>query len=139
MTSTLVNYQFSSAWGSRYVDIDNNRISNNEKNGIYIGPTNRYITITNNIISKNGAGTGGYSIWDGVRVDLDESFQNAPDKNYGNLTNIVLKSNDIIDNGDYGVRVIQTPTLGSIDAKNNWWGSTTGPKNAKNPAGLQIA
>lgn len=123
------NYQFSSAWGPRYLDIDNNLISNNEKNGIYIGPTNRYITITNNIISKNGAGTGGYTTWDGVRVDLDESFQNANDKDYGNLTNIVLKSNDIIDNGDYGVRVIQTPILGSIDAKNNWWGSASGPQS----------
>lgn len=127
--------QFSSAWGPRYVDIDNNLISNNEKNGIYIGPSNRYITTTNNIISKNGVGTGGYTTWDGVRVDLDESFQNAPDKNYGNLTNIVLKNNDIIDNGDYGVRVIQTPTLGSIDAKNNWWGSASGPRATKDASG----
>jgi parallel beta-helix repeat protein len=128
---TTYKQQYSSSWGSRYVDIDNNLISDNEKNGIYIGPSNRYITITNNIISKNGAGTNDYSIWDGVQVDLDESYQKATDKNYGNLTKIVLKSNDIIDNGDYGVRVIQTPTLGSIDAKNNWWGSASGPRATK--------
>jgi len=125
---TTYKQQFSSAWGPRYVDIDNNVISENEKNGIYIGPTNRDITIKNNILSKNGAGINGYSIWDGVRVDLDESYHSATDKNYGNLSNIVLKSNDIIDNGDYGVRVIQTPTLGSIDARNNWWGNTSGPR-----------
>jgi hypothetical protein len=122
------NYQFASAWGPRYVDIDNNLISNNEKNGIYLGPTNQFITITNNILSKNGAGTSGYTAWDGVRVDLDEVFQKATDKDYGNLSNIVVKSNDIIENGDYGVRVIQTPTLGSIDARNNWWGSASGPR-----------
>lgn len=116
------------AWGSRYVDIDNNNFRNNEKNAIYIGPINRDITITNNIISDNGVGTGGYSIWDGVRIDLDEEYHTPAYKNYRFLTNIILKSNDIIDNGDYGVRVIQTPTLGSIDARNNWWGNTSGPR-----------
>jgi hypothetical protein len=129
------NYQYSSAWGSRYVDIDNNVITKNEKNGIYIGPSNRYITITNNILSENGAGTGGFSKWDGVQVDLDESYHKATDKNYGNLTNIVLKGNDIISNGDYGIRVIQTPTLGSIDARNNWWGSAGGPRTTTDAAG----
>lgn len=116
------------AWGSRYVDIDNNIFKNNEKNAIYIGPINRDITITNNIISENGVGKAGYSTWDGVRIDLDEEYHTPLYKNYGFLKNIVLKGNDIIDNGDYGVRVIQTPTLGSIDARNNWWGNTSGPR-----------
>lgn len=121
-------------WGSRYIDIDNNRIADNEKNGIYIGPINKDISITNNVINSNGAGTSGYSTWDGVQVDLDESYHNPTLKRYGFLSGILVKGNEITANGNYGVRVIKTPTLGSIDARNNWWGDASGPKTSKNPS-----
>jgi len=123
------------SWGSQYLDIDNNLITGNEKNGIYMGPINRNITITNNAIKNNGAGTGGYSIWDGVRVDLDESYHNPSYKNYGFLSNITVRNNEVSTSGDYGLRVIETPLKGSVDARNNWWGSASGPAATRNPPG----
>lgn len=124
------------AWGSRYVDIENNYITGNEKNGIYIGPVNRDITITGNTISDNGAGTDGFTAWDGVRVDLDEAYHLPAVMNYNELARIVLRDNDISGNGDFGVRVIQTPVSGPVDARNNWWGSAGGPQETtENPAG----
>ncbi len=127
------------SWGSQYVDLVNNQITGNEKNGIYIGPINRDITITNNTIRDNGLGTGGFTTWDGVQVDLDESYHNPTLKNYAFLTNIVLKDNEINASGRFGVNVIQTPTKGAIDARNNWWGSASGPNAAKNPSGAANA
>ncbi|OPY38241.1 MAG: PKD domain protein [Methanoregula sp. PtaU1.Bin051] len=123
------------SWGSEYVDIDNNEIMGNEKNGIYIGPINRNISITNNTIRNNGLGTGGFNIWDSVQVDLDENYHNPVLKNYAFLANIVLKNNEINASGNYSVKVVKTPTKGAIDARNNWWGTASGPNSAKNPTG----
>lgn len=133
--SDAFSYYNPFATGIRYVDIDNNRITGNEKNGIYIGPVSRDINITNNVIWDNGAGTGGYQLWDGVQVDLDERYHLPPQQNLGFLDRIFLKDNEITENGDYGVQVINTPTRGSIDARNNWWGDASGPKESKNPSG----
>ena len=123
------------AFGSQYVDIDNNRITGNEKNGIYMGPVNRDISITNNTIRDNGRGTGGYSIWDSVQIDLDESYHNPEYKNYGFLSNITIRNNELNASAGYGVRVIQIPSKGPVDARNNWWGNASGPKAIKNPSG----
>ena len=78
------------ASGSRYISFVNNVITGNEKSGVYIGPMNKDLFWTNNTIANNGLGTGGYSLWDGVRVDLDESYYVSATTciNYAYLTNI---------------------------------------------------
>jgi hypothetical protein len=110
---------------SRYITIENNEIKNNEKSGYYMGPINEDIFSNNNIIKDNGLGTGGYSQWDGVRIDLAESYYPPGTYiNYGFLTNVPFANNTITGNGSMGFRVIQTPTLGPVIAENNWWGKT---------------
>ena len=121
------------AWGSEFLDIADNLITGNEKNGIYIGPVNRNISITNNTVRENGAGTGGYIPWDGIQVDLEESYHNPVYKNYGFLAGITVNDNEINANGNYGARVIGTPANGPIDARLNYWGDAGGPGGTANP------
>lgn len=123
------------AWGSRYVDIVENLIEGNEKNGIYIGPVNRDISIRDNTIRTNGVATGEYTAWNGVQVDLDEKYHNPLTKNYGHLQNITLRNNEISASGNYGVQVIGTPARGPVDARYTWWGDKDGPTAPANPAG----
>ncbi|NMB77783.1 MAG: PKD domain-containing protein [Methanomicrobiales archaeon] len=122
-------------WGSRYVDIENNLISGNEKNGVYIGPVNRDITITGNTIRENGAGGEGFAQWDGIQVDMEEAYHSPLQNNPAFLSDILVQDNRFEGNGDYAARVIGTPSQGPVDARRNWWGSTNGPKISKNPSG----
>jgi len=124
------------ASGSRFISLERNVITGNEKSGVYVGPMNKDLFWSNNTIANNGLGTGGYNLWDGVRVDLAESYY-APGTactNYGYLTNIPFSNNSLSGNGVYGMQVIQTPTLGPVNASYNWWGDVTGPYH--NPLNL---
>ena len=140
------------SWGARYIDIQNNEFSGNEKNAIYVGPVVSDITITGNTIENNGRGdyqnNHGYSVWDGIRIDLDEIYQveelsRHPEqgpysglKIYSYLNNIRINENTINGNGVYGIRVNRTPLNGPIDARKNWWGTSSGPLNTiSNPSG----
>ena len=129
---------FADASGSRYLSFESNTITGNEKNGFYFGPKNKDIFSTGNIIQNNGLGTGGYSLWDGIRVDLAESYYpSGTYTDYGYLTNIPFTNGTISGNGSYGYRVIQTPALGPVEARPNWWGVQSGPYHLTlNPAPL---
>jgi hypothetical protein len=129
---------FADASGSRYMSIEDNEITGNEKSGLYIGPKNEDLFFDGNIVQNNGLGTGGYSLWDGIRVDLAESYYAAGTAytDYGYLANIPFANGDISGNGDYGYRVIQTPSLGPVNARPNYWGAQSGPYHATlNPGG----
>ena len=117
-------------FGPKDVLIERNEIFGNEHHGIYMGPNNTDITITDNRIYDNG--------WDGVCVDLDGQYWNptfeaqpAPNNqhaNYGGSQNVIVQNNIVCDNEEYGVRVIGAPTNNfKIDALRNWWGDNTGP------------
>jgi hypothetical protein len=120
---------YSDAAGSRYVRLENNVIRDNEKSGLYVGATNRDLFGTGNFIQDNGKGTGGYSLWDGVRIDLDELYyaSGATYTDYGFLANVSFTAGNILGNGAQGVRVMQTPTAGPVSAGCNWWGNVLGP------------
>jgi hypothetical protein len=118
---------YGDAAGARYVRLENNIIRDNEKSGLYVGPKNRDLFGVGNAVQDNGKGTGGYSLWDGVRVDLDELYY-APGTtytDYGYLVNVSFKLGGILGNGALGLRVLQTPTLGPVDAGTDWWGAAT--------------
>ena len=118
---------YADANSCQYISFTGNQISGNEKNGIYMGPKNENLFFNNNFIQNNGLGTGEYSLWDGVRVDLDESYYPSgttyPD--YTFLTNTPFNQNSLTGNGTYAVNVIKTPTQGPVIATCNWWGTNT--------------
>ncbi len=118
----------SDAAGSRYVRLENNQIRDNEKSGVYVGPKNSDLFGTGNVIQDNGKGTGGHSLWDGVRVDLDELYY--PPGTYvdhGFLANVSFEEGSFLGNGALGLNVMQTPTAGPVSAICNWWGDILGP------------
>ncbi len=110
-------------WGPQYIDIENNQITGNEKNGVYFGPIVSDIAFRGNTITGNGAGTSadgsksGYNTsWDGIRIDLDERYQveelaRHPEqgtyaglKIHDYLTAIAIEENRIHGNGEFGCR-----------------------------------
>jgi len=116
------------ASGSRYISFTGNIISGNEKSGFYIAPNNKYIEATDNTIQNNGVGTNSYSLWDGIRVDLDEMYYGGTAAvDYGVFSNVSFLKNKIVGNGGLGINVMQEPTTGPVAATNNYWGAVSGP------------
>jgi hypothetical protein len=144
---------FDDAHGCWYLNIVENTITGNEKNGIYMGPVQRDVYIKGNHISNNGAGLG-TSTWGGVFVDLNESYYPTP-KNvtfsagdvwapggpyayattilmnvcttYSQLSNIRIQGNNFQGNTAYGVKVSNQPDLGNVVATYDYWGAADGP------------
>jgi parallel beta-helix repeat protein len=84
---------------------------------VIVGDVNG-VSITQNFID-NGAGRG-------VRVLLI---------NTGTNQNITLTSNHIQGNVTAGLDVAAGSYTGLLDARNNWWGSASGPTTPRNPGG----
>jgi PKD repeat protein len=123
-------------YGPEDLLIEDNEIYNNEKNGIYTGPIASDITITGNNIYDNG--------WDGIMLDMEGQYWNptfdpgpGPYPCYDSLSDIAANYNNIYGNGNYGARVLGTPTNGfELDAECNWWGDPSGPTHSSNPLGI---
>ena len=112
----------------QYVKIFENVITGNEKNGIYLGPIVKDLTIEGNTIQDNGEMVG-FGSWDGIHIDLNELYYAAPNPLITNvLDNVVINSNNLSGNGAHEVNLLGgTPDSGSVDASENWWGVATGP------------
>ena len=113
--------------GACNVLIAGNAIQNNEKSGIYIGPKSKNIEITGNQLVNNGNAGAPFGLWDGIRIDLNESYHSGALQVLDFLEDIEISGNVISGNGDFGVRVIETPSLGAVNAAFNWWGAANGP------------
>ena len=124
------------AYGPVDLVITGNDIHDNEKSGIYTGPKNDGIYITDNLIHDNG--------WNGVMVDLagnywNPQFESPPISGayacYDCSQDVFANDNSLWGNGgaavpasDYGVAVNGTPTNSFVlDASWNWWGHPSGP------------
>jgi len=118
------------ALGADGLTIEDNKIFDNEKNGIYLGPINKNHEIHGNEIYGNR--------WNGIVVDQEESYHGAANPIYDKTENIDVTNNNINGNMGHGAKVIGTPTNGfSLNAINNWWGDSSGPYHATlNPSGL---
>lgn len=112
----------------QYVKIFENVITGNEKNGIYLGPIVKDLTIEGNTIQDNGEKVG-FGTWDGIHIDLNELYYAAPNPLITDvLDNVVINSNNLTGNGAHEVNLLGgTPDSGSVDASENWWGAATGP------------
>ena len=119
------------------IQISENLIENNEKNGIYIGPISRNLTIERNVIRNNGNAGGSFLTWDGIRIDLVEAYYSASDPAITNtLVNIDIQDNLITGNGALGVNLTGgTPDSGPVGGTCNWWDDISGPTGTNNPGG----
>ncbi|MHB8868323.1 MAG: right-handed parallel beta-helix repeat-containing protein [Thermoleophilia bacterium] len=109
----------SDAEGPVGLEITGNKIYDNEKNGIYLGPFNSGHLIAGNCFRDNG--------WDGLVVDLLESYYGV-NPQYGVTSAIAATGNSFLGNGGSGAAVLGMPTNGFLlDAAQSWWGAADGP------------
>jgi nitrous oxidase accessory protein NosD len=107
-----------------YVTIEGNTLAGMSRYGINI--KGQHIDINNNEITGNATG-----------VYIAEHTLETLD--------VKVNANNIYDNTTYGLQVVPTGTIATVDAQGNWWGDATGPldnktlpnqPNYNNPTGL---
>ncbi|MDH4211632.1 MAG: right-handed parallel beta-helix repeat-containing protein [candidate division WOR-3 bacterium] len=128
--------------------ISNNTVSNDtavwDGGGIYFYQSSP--TLTGNIVSENViplTGFGSGMVCDGSSPVVSGCIISGNNGNgiycqpdfWGNLSNPVIRNNDICDNIGFGV--CNTDTTLIVSADSNWWGDATGPYHpTANPGGL---
>jgi len=104
--------------GSVVATIKNNKISN-WQHGISLKSSSvGGATIVGNTVQNNLAAGSGIRVEAGV-----------------NAANVHANFNNIVSNTGTGVFGVSNGGTGTLDAENNWWGSTTGPTHTSNPGG----
>lgn len=94
--------------------VSNNVVTNPTGSAIYIGGADKDITVKNNVVSNTADST-------------HKAVNVANDFGFGPNTDVTVHQNQFTDD-QYGVSVeAGAITDGPVNAKNNWWGSVTGP------------
>ncbi len=105
------------AYGPANLTVADNRIEDNEKHGIYIGPVLNDSLFDSNLLQNNGLN----AIW----VDKDEVYHGGTWPVTNRMSNVIFQFNVFLDNGQYGL-ASNNDTI-TLDAINNWWGCNEGP------------
>jgi len=94
--------------------------------------------IQGNVLHDNTEGIGiGYGSGDSSTVAVNGNNE-IYNNDYGIITSestsisLTVNHNNIYDNSNMGLDVTNGP---SVNAEDNWWGSTTGPTHSSNPTG----
>lgn len=91
--------------------------------------------VTGNVIENNDYGFGSYNAYgpNGSLIMDGNSFtDNQIGVQFGNITVTSCKNNNIEGNAIFGMK---NNMASVVDARNNWWGSDTGPTHQTNPGG----
>jgi hypothetical protein len=105
------------AYGPANLTVEDNRIEDNEKHGIYIGPVLNDSLFDSNLLQNNGIN----AIW----VDKDETYHGGTWPVTNRMSNVTFQFNVFLDNGQYGLASNNADI--TLDAINNWWGCNEGP------------
>ncbi len=105
------------AYGPSNLTIKGNRIEDNEKHGIYIGPVLSDSLFESNLFRNNGLN----AIW----VDKDETYHGGTWPVTNRMSGNTFQFNVFLDSGQFGL-ASNNSTI-TLDAVNNWWGCSEGP------------
>jgi len=118
--------------------IDHSTFENNN-NGVYVWKGGN-VDITNSNFKNNDTGIlYDYRVFL-IRNIINKFFDSIFNTAYAEespITNIHLINNSFISNTSFGLKnTVFGYTNETIDARNNYWGSITGPKHSSNPNGI---
>ncbi len=138
-----IDLSFTPTGSASSVTVSNNQFTGNARGLFLLGVTNSSIT-QNTFTGSTAAGTGDIRIFGGDSglniannllqngagdaIRIDDGVGSDPN------SNISLNDNSISGYAGNGLNILNGYT-GSLDASNNYWGSSTGPTSPNNPGG----
>ena len=135
------NYQnFPNIYSS--AELENVSLKNGTKYGISVSQNSRLKLKNSEISGFSDSGINcnyGSSSYSRSAIDVTNTkIENNKYGIYSFYCDDIIKNNSIINNLNYGFFNVYNSTFHAVvvDAKNNFWGSPTGPYHATNPSGL---
>jgi hypothetical protein len=103
--------------------------------GMYFYNTDSSTIKANNIRNKTNYGIGFFGGDDGITIECNQILESnrgiyVADASIGLNSNITVNDNNIAGNATAGLEVVSgtyAGGFGSLNAENNWWGSSSGP------------